>query len=197
MGVSLTKGQKISLDKQGGGALTRVTMGLGWDAAKSGSGLLGKLFGAGDAGSIDLDAGCLALRSDKSLSETVWFRQLRSADGSIRHSGDNLTGEGDGDDETIEIDLDRVPANIEHLVFTVNSFRGQTFDEVANAFCRLIDRETGSEIAKYNLSEKGKHTGMVMARLYRHNGQWKLHAIGEPGQGRTLNEMVPHIVTLF
>jgi len=184
MGISLTKGQKISLTKaDGSGAPTRIAMGLGWDAD--------------DDDEIDLDASCIGFAADKSKVETVYFGNLRGFGGAGRHSGDNLTGDGDGDDETIEVDLDKVPAQVTHLVFTVNSFRGQTFDEVANASCRLIDRDTGAELAKYNLSEKGSHTGLVLARLYRHQGAWKLHAMGEPGRGRTTDAMIPHIVTLF
>lgn len=190
MGVNLEKGQKISLEKSAGGGLTTVAMGLGWDVAKK-KGFLG--FGGGSA-DIDLDASCLMFDESNQLVDAVWFRQLQSKDGSIRHSGDNRTGEGSGDDETIRIDLTRIPAGIKSLVFTVNSFLGQTFEQVENAYCRLLNGGTGEEVARYNLSCQNKQTGQIMAKLYRHNGEWKMHAIGEGSQGRTFNELLPQIV---
>lgn len=193
MAVTLTKGQKISLDKEAGGALTKVTMGLGWDAAKRG-GILGFLGGSGE---IDLDASCLLFDANKNLLDAVWFRQLRSKDGSITHTGDNLTGAGEGDDEQIIVDLSRVPANVQSLVFTVNSFTGQTFDAVANAFCRLVNNNNNQEVARYSLTGGGKYTAQIMAKIYRYNGEWKMHAIGEPSSGRTFQQMLPQIVSFL
>ena len=189
MAVNLQKGQKISLEKEAGGALTSVVMGLGWDVAKK-KGLFG--FGGGNQ-SIDLDASCFMFDDNNRPVDLVWFRQLRSKDGSIQHSGDNLTGEGDGDDEQIAVNLARVPAQVKSLVFTVNNFTGQDFSQVENAYCRLVDGQSGKEIARYDLSAQGKHTAQVMAKLYRHNGEWKMHAIGENGQGRTAEELLPLI----
>jgi tellurium resistance protein TerZ len=123
MSISLQKGQKISLAKEGGGALTTVVMGLGWDVMEK-KGFLG--FGGGKQ-EIDLDASCLLFDERGALLDTVWFRQLRSRDGSIQHSGDNRTGEGGGDDEQIIVNLGAVPANVKSLVFTVNSFTGRVF----------------------------------------------------------------------
>ncbi len=194
MAISLQKGQKISLSKEAGGTLTKVVMGLGWDAVKKEKkGLLGFLGGGGGETEIDLDASCLMFDERKKISDTVWFRQLKSNDGSIQHTGDNRTGAGDGDDEQIIVDLTRVPAHVTALVFTVNSFTGQTFDQVANAYCRIIDGTNGKEIARYDLSVRGNHTAQIMAKVYRHNGEWKMHAIGENGVGRTFNELVPQI----
>ncbi|CAG1769660.1 partial Stress response protein SCP2, partial [uncultured bacterium] len=122
MALNLAKGQKISLNKEAGSSLTQVTMGLGWDPVKKG-GLLGGLFGS-SGGSIDLDASCVMFDDTGRAVDLVWFRQLKSRDGSIVHTGDNLTGEGEGDDEQIIVNLDHVPANIKTLVFTVNSFTG-------------------------------------------------------------------------
>ena len=112
MGINLQKGQKISLEKEAGGGLSRIVMGLGWDAAKGKVGMLGGLFGGGGGGSVDLDASCLMFDDGGRLIDTVWFRQLRSKDGSIQHTGDNLTGEGEGDDEQIIVDLTAVPGTI-------------------------------------------------------------------------------------
>jgi tellurium resistance protein TerZ len=198
MAVSLAKGQKISLEKEAGGGLSAVFMGLGWDVAKASGGMLSSFFGGGGGDSIDLDASCVLFDDTGKLVDVVWFRQLKSKDGSIVHTGDNLTGDGDGDDEVIKVDLSRVPANVKSLVFTVNSFTGQTFDKVANAFCRLVNQQNKQEVARLNLTEcKGGHTAVIMAKIYRHNGEWKMHAIGENASGRTINDLIPVIQPLL
>ncbi len=195
MSVNLTKGQRISLEKEAGNSLDTIVMGLGWDVAKrSGGGLLGSIFGSGSQQSIDLDASCVLFDENKNVLDVVWFRQLRSKDGSIVHTGDNLTGEGDGDDEQIIVQLSRVPSHTKTLVFTVCNFTGQNFEVVDNAFCRIVDQKSGKEIAKYNLSCGGKHTAMIMAKVYRHNNEWKMHAIGEHAQGRTVQDLLPVIL---
>jgi len=193
MSVNLVKGQKISLSKEGGEALRRVTMGLGWDAKKS-KGFLG--FGGGPQ-SIDLDASCMLFDDSGKQVDAVWFNQLRSRDGSIVHTGDNLTGEGEGDDEQIQVDLAQVPANVKSLVFVVNSFTGQSFEQIENAYCRLVDMATDKEIARYDLSAQGNHTAQVMAKLYRHNNEWKMHAIGEIGSGRTFQDLLPIVTPIL
>ena len=187
MAVNLQKGQKISLEKEAGTALNQVIMGLGWDAVKK-KGFWG--FGGGSQ-DIDLDASCLMFDENKQVVDVVWFRQLNSQDGSICHSGDNRTGDGDGDDEQIGVALNQVPANVKSLVFTVNSFTGQDFSQVENAFCRIINGANGQEIARYDLSVQGSHSAQVMAKLYRHNGEWKMHAIGEIASGRTFHDLMP------
>ena len=195
MAINLQKGQKISLSKESGGALTKVVMGLGWDAKKVSVGLLKGMFGgSGASDSIDLDASCVLFDEQNKVVDTVWFRQLKSRDGSIVHTGDNRTGDGDGDDEQIIVALDKVPANVKSLVFTVSSFTGQTFDAIDNAFCRLVDSSTNNEVARYTLSSQGSHTAQIMAKVYRHNGEWKMHAIGENGNGRTIESLLPQII---
>ncbi len=189
MSISLIKGQKVSLAKNGE-ALSRIFMGLGWDAVKP-SGFFGGLFGK--PVDIDLDASCLVFDETGKLVEEIWFRNLNGMNGAILHTGDNLTGAGDGDDETIKVDLSKLPASVKSLVFTVNSFRGQTFDKVENASCRVVDEVTSKELAFFSLSESGPHTGMIMAKIYRHNGEWKMHAIGEKATGRTFHDMMPVI----
>lgn len=189
MSVNLQKGQKISLAKEAGGALNRVTMGLGWDAIKS-KGFFG--FGA-KSESVDLDASCVMFDEANRPVDVVWFRQLKSRDGSIVHTGDNRTGAGEGDDEQIIVDLARVPENVKSLVFTVNSFTGQNFSQVENAYCRIVDAGSQKEVARYELSVQGAHTAQIMAKLYRHNGEWKMHAIGENGSGRTFDDLMPLI----
>jgi len=189
MSVNLQKGQKISLDKEAGSTLTKITMGLGWDAVKS-KGLFG--FG-GKTETIDLDASCVMFDESNKPVDIVWFRQLKSRDGSVVHTGDNRTGAGDGDDEQIIVDLANVPANVKALVFTVNSFTGQSFAQVQNAFCRIVNASNNKEVAKYDLSVQGSHTAQIMAKLYRHGGEWKMHAIGENGNGRTFDDLMSQI----
>lgn len=188
--VSLTKGQTVSLAKSDGGALTRATMGLGWDVRKA-KGLRG-IFGGG-GGDVDLDASCLLFNAGGQQIDQVWFRQLTSQDGSIVHSGDNRTGAGDGDDEQINVDLTRLPANVTTLLFTVNSFTGETFDKIENAYCRLVDATSDKELARFDLSGAGSHTGQVMAKLTRTSAGWDMKAIGEKTFGRTFHDMAPTI----
>ena len=190
MALSLTKNQTISLEKTAGSGLRNVTMGLGWDVAKP-KGFLAKLTGGGD--SIDLDASALFFDAGGTLTDSVWFRQLKSKDGSVEHTGDNRTGAGDGDDEQIKVDLGRIPASVQTVVFTVNSFLGQDFGKVENAYCRLVNDQGGAEIARFNLSAGGAHTGQVMARLYREGQGWNMQALGTPSRGRTFQDMLPDI----
>jgi tellurium resistance protein TerZ len=189
MAINLEKGQKISLSKEAGGELRRIVMGLGWDAKKK-KGFLG--FGGGDQ-EIDLDASCVMFDTGKQVVDVVWFRQLKSKDGSITHTGDNRTGAGDGDDEQIIVELGSVPTNIVSLVFVVNSFTGQSFEQIENSFCRIVNGANQAELARYNLSCNGSHTAMVMAKVYRHNGEWKMHALGESASGRTFADLMPKI----
>ncbi|MFT7058484.1 MAG: tellurium resistance protein TerZ [Pseudorhodobacter sp.] len=188
MAISLSKGQTISLAKSGGG-ITRLHLGLGWDPAVKKQGFLAKLLGGGGGGDIDLDASCIVYDSNKTAIDTIWFRQLKSTDGSIVHTGDNLTGAGDGDDEVIKVDVGAMNPAAAHLVFLVSSFRGQTFDEVDNAFCRILDDTNRSELCRYTLSEKGRHTGVVMGVLSRNGGGWDFKAVGAPADGRTAEDM--------
>ncbi|MGK5554359.1 TerD family protein [Actinomadura kijaniata] len=188
MSVSLKKGERVSLTKPGGGTLSRVRMGLGWDAVtKKG------LFGRKTAQSIDLDASCLLFDAGRNLVDAVWFRQLRSKDGSVQHTGDNLTGEGEGDDEVVNVDLTKVPANVTQLVFTVNSFTGQDFSQIENAFCRLVDEGTGQEIARYELTGSGRHNAQIMAKVSRDGGGWSMTAIGAIANGRTFQDLLPEV----
>ncbi|MGA5452745.1 TerD family protein [Streptomyces umbrinus] len=190
MSVNMTKGQQISLNKADGSALNSVRMGLGWQAAPR-KGFLAKLAGGGD---IDLDASAVLFAAGQPV-DVVFFQHLVSDDGSVRHTGDNLTGGAGsgGDDEAILVDLSRVPAQIDQIVFTVNSFTGQTFAEVQKAFCRLVDEATGAELARYTLTGGGNHTAQIMAKVHRTGGNWQMKAIGEPAAGRTFQDLLPSI----
>jgi tellurium resistance protein TerZ len=196
--ISLEKGQTLSLEK-GDNGLTSVFMGLGWDPAeeKKRTGLLGALLGGGGgARSIDLDASVIALDANKNVVDTVYFRKLRSNDGAIIHDGDNLTGHGDGDDEVINVDLARLSPAVVHLIFTVNAFSGQNFNDVANAEARLVDKTTGEEICKYVLTEQGSHTGVIMASVSKGSDGWAMTAHGVPGRGRTVADLATQAVSL-
>ena len=194
MAINLQKGQRISLEKEAGRSLSRVVMGLGWGMKQVQSrGFLG--FGAGERQmAVDLDASCLLFDASGNLVDTVWFRQLKSRCGSIRHSGDDRSGGGESgtENERIAIDLNQVPATVQALIFTVNSFSGEDFTGIPNAFCRLVDETNDGEIARFDLSlEGGQHTGLIMTKLYRHNNEWKMQAIGEQADGRTFHELLP------
>jgi tellurium resistance protein TerD len=174
MSVTLAKGGNVSLSKQAPN-LTRVTVGLGWDVRTS------------TGADYDLDASALATGPDlKVLSDQhfVFYNNLRSPEGSIEHTGDNLTGEGDGDDEVINVDLAATPPTITNIFFPVSiheaDTRRQSFGQVRNAYIRVVDSTTGSELARYDLSEDAStETAMVFGELYRHNGEWKFRAIGQ------------------
>ncbi|WP_318209553.1 MULTISPECIES: TerD family protein [unclassified Streptomyces] len=190
MGINLAKGQQISLEKTGGPTLSVVRMGLGWQAAPR-KGLLARL----TAREIDLDASAVLFAGREPI-DVVFFQHLVSDDGSVRHTGDNLVGgTGGGDDESILVDLLRVPAHVDQIVFTVNSFTGQTFAEVQNAFCRLIDENTGQELARYTLSGGGSYTAQIMAKVHRVGGGWSMTAIGEPANGRTFQDLMPAVAS--
>ncbi|GAF49415.1 TerD family protein [Rhodococcus wratislaviensis] len=174
MGVTLAKGGNVSLDKQAPN-LTSVAVGLGWDARST------------TGHEFDLDASALATGENKKVlsdQHFVFYNNLRSPDGSIQHEGDNLTGEGDGDDEVINVDLKAVPPNVTNIFFPVSiheaELRGQNFGQVTNAFIRVVDRSTGNELVRYDLSEDASsETAMTFGELYRHNGEWKFRAIGQ------------------
>jgi tellurium resistance protein TerZ len=189
MTVNMSKGQKVSLTKRGGGSLSVVRMGLGWDAVKK-RGLFGK-----KSQTIDLDASALLFDAGGSLVDAVWFRQLQSKDGSVRHTGDNLTGEGEGDDESIVVDLGRLSPAVTQIVFTVNSFTGQDFTQIENAFCRLVDETSNEELTRYDLSGSGSHNAQIMAKVSRGGaGEWSMTAIGAIASGRTFQDLLPATV---
>ncbi len=184
--VSLSKGQRVSLKKDGGVALTNIQMGLGWDPV-----MVRKRFG-NRSPDIDLDASAV-MYADTQLADLAYYGQLTSKDGSTRHLGDNLTGEGEGDDEVVTVDLTRVPAHVNAIIFIVTSYQGQTFEQVQNAFCRLVDQTTNVELARYTLAGGMAYTGVVMAKVFREDGTWKLQAIGEGINAKHPGEAVPQL----
>ena len=174
MGVSLTKGGNVSLTKEAPN-LTAVAVGLGWDVRTT------------TGTDFDLDASAIATGADKkaiSDQHFVFFNNMKTPDGSIEHAGDNRTGEGDGDDEVINVDLAAVPANIESIFFPVSIYdaetRSQSFGQVRNAYIRVVDRANGNELARYDLSEDAStETAMVFGEVYRHGAEWKFRAVGQ------------------
>lgn len=189
MAVNLGKNQTINLKKSDGGTLRRVRMGLGWDAKVV---VKKSLFGGSKQTqkSIDLDASVILLDGSNRVVETVYFGKLRSSDGSVQHTGDNLSGAGDGDDESIIINLGAVPTHVQHLVFTINSYSGESFAEIENAFARLVDSDNNDEeLCRYELTGTGNHTAMLMAKVSRAGAGWAFTALGNPGHGRVAQQL--------
>jgi stress response protein SCP2 len=176
--INLVKGARVSLVKRGAPALAHVTVGLGWDPAPG-------------RRNIDLDASAIAFDAAGRKLEIVWFMHLKEFGGALRHAGDNLTGRGDGDDEQIHVDLAGLPATVASLVVTITSFKGQKFTEVANAYCRLVDADSGQELVRYNLSESQPASAVIMAVLRRTPaGTWEMRAIGEFHDAKTVKKLV-------
>ncbi|MEU7023561.1 TerD family protein [Streptomyces sp. NPDC046203] len=174
MGVSLSKGGNVSLTKEAPG-LTAVTVGLGWDVRTT------------TGTDFDLDASAILVSEAGKVrndSDFVFFNNLKSADGSVEHTGDNLTGEGEGDDEQVKVNLAAVPADVAKIVFPVSIYdadnRQQSFGQVRNAFIRVVNQAGEAEIARYDLSEDAStETAMVFGELYRHGAEWKFRAVGQ------------------
>ncbi|MFD9463735.1 TerD family protein [Streptomyces sp. NPDC060027] len=176
--VSLQKNQTVSLVKGGSPFLAKVQMGLGWEPAFRGK-------------DIDLDASVIAYGPQRNHIDSCYFGKLSIVNGAIKHSGDNLTGEGGGDDEVITVDLGRLPQEVTGLVFTVNSFSGQKFTEVAKAYCRLLDAATGEELVRFDLTNAEAQTGVMMAKLIKQfSGEWEMTAMGDFVKSRTVRGMV-------
>jgi tellurium resistance protein TerD len=174
MALSLQKGGNLSLSKEAPG-LTKILVGLGWDPR------------ATDGAEFDLDASAFLLGATgkiRSEADFIFYNQLKSADGSVEHTGDNRTGDGDGDDELLKVDLSRVPADVDKIAFTVTIHdaegRKQNFGQVSNSFIRIVNEANGSEIVRYDLAEDAStETAMIFAELYRNNGEWKFRAVGQ------------------
>ncbi|OCS83381.1 TerD family protein [Caryophanon tenue] len=186
MVVNLQKGQRVDLTK-GNAGLSRLQVGLGWDPVeqKKSGGLFGGLFGGGGGANIDCDASVIMLEDDRLVNQedVVYFGRKTSVDGSIKHSGDNLTGEGAGDDETIFIELGQVPAKYNKLVFVVNIYdakkRNQDFGMIRNAYIRVLNPSTNEELIRYNLSDDyAGQTALITGEIYRSGSDWKFAAVG-------------------
>lgn len=186
MSVSLKKGQKVNLTKEKQG-LKKVIVGLGWDAAKSKKGLFS--FNKKPVHNIDCDAAAILLRDGRltKSKDVIYFNNLRHSSKSVTHMGDNLTGDGDGDDEQIVVNLQDVPSDFDKIVFVVNIYqakeRGQHFGMIENAYIRVVDASTNEEICKYNLSEDCTNmTSLIFGEVSRDNGEWQFDAVGQGTQ---------------
>lgn len=198
LAISLQKGQKVDLTK-GRAGLSSITVGLGWDPVSSGKskGLLGGLFGGGSTSNIDCDASVILLDKNEKLTNKnnlIYFGNKTSGDGSVKHTGDNTTGDGDGDDEQVIVDLNRVSPSIEKLVFVVNIYacvqRKQDFGMIQNAFIRLVDNSNGQELIHFNLTDNyAGLTSLFVGEIYRHNGEWKFNAIGDGTKDTSISEI--------
>ena len=174
MAIQLKKGENLSL-KKAAPNMTKIRLGLGWDVRST------------DGSAFDLDASAfMAGANDKCRSDAdfIFYNQLKSACGSVEHTGDNRTGQGDGDDETIKVDLSKVPADVQKISFTVTiheaTERRQSFGQVKNAFIRLVNQDNNTEAARFDLSEDAStETAMMFAELYRSGGEWKFRAVGQ------------------
>lgn len=194
MAISLVKGQKVSLSKDNVG-LNQVVVGLGWDEVQPEKTGFFSLFSA-KGQDIDCDASAFLLTNDvlKGNEDIVYFGNLRHRSGAVKHMGDNLTGAGDGDDEQIVIDLAKVPEQYNRIVIVVNIYqamqRGQHFDMICNAFCRIVDARNNKELCKYNLSDNyNGMTAMIFGEIYRHNGEWKFSAVGEGTHDDSISQL--------
>ncbi|MEG0134181.1 MAG: TerD family protein [Romboutsia sp.] len=202
MSINLQKGQKIDLRKSNP-SLSSISIGLGWDpVAQSGGGFLKSMFGGGQ--NIDCDASVFMLNQKGQMSNSkdlIYFGNLKSACKSVIHTGDNLTGDGDGDDEQILVNLDKVPANVDKLLFVVNIYscvsRKQHFGMIKNAYIRVVDQANKKEVAKYNLTDdySGK-TSLIVGSIYRHNGTWKFSAIGQGSNDTGLNDIIKNLARI-
>ena len=178
MALSLTKGGNLSLTKEAPG-MTKVLVGLGWDARST------------DGTEFDLDASAFLLKADGKVradSDFIFYNQLKSVYGSVEHTGDNRTGEGDGDDEAIKVDLSKIPADIHKIAFTVTiheaEARRQSFGQVRNAFIRIVNQDTNVEVGRYDLDEDAStETAVIFGELYRHGTEWKFRAVGQGFNG--------------
>lgn len=179
MAVSLSKGQKVDLTK-GNPGLSKIIVGLGWDTNKYDGGA-----------DFDLDAAAFLLAANGKVasdSDFVFYGNLKHSSGGVEHMGDNLTGEGDGDDEQIKVNLAAVPASVDKIGFTVTIYeaetRKQNFGQVSNAYIRIVDETSNAELIRYDLGEDfSVETAVVVGELYRNNGEWKFNAIGSGFQG--------------
>ena len=174
MAISLNKGGNLSLSKTDP-TLVRILIGLGWDER------------ATDGASFDLDASAFLLTASGKVRgdhDFIFYNQLKSQDGSVEHTGDNRSGQGDGDDESLVVDLSKVSPEVEKIAITVTihdaQSRGQNFGQIANAFIRVVNQDSGIEIVRFDLAEDySTETAMVFGEIYRHNGEWKFRAVGQ------------------
>lgn len=197
--VSLQKGQKVSLKKSNGKTLERLMVGLGWDAKKQQGGFFSRLFGSSD--NFDCDASVFVCQGGKFVDkdDLVYFGNLKHRSNAIKHMGDNLTGEGEGDDEQIFVDLENLPGRYDRLIFVVNIYhaaeRKQHFGMINNAYIRIVDSDTREELCRFNLTEDYTDMlSMIAGEVYRYKDEWKFNAVGSGTKDVSLTELAKRFV---
>jgi tellurium resistance protein TerZ len=183
MSINLSKEQKFKFNLEKTDIISEVFMGIGWDPADEDE-------------EIDLDASCVLLNVDKEVIEVIDFSNLTSEDEAVEHQGDNLTGDGDGDDEVINVNLKSLSDEVDSLVFTITSFSGQSFEDIDNCVARLVNNKTGAEMCKYELKNIGDFTAVIMCKLSRANGGWEFKALGIGTDGETADDLIEEIEAL-
>ncbi|OJV22437.1 TerD family protein [Dyadobacter sp. 50-39] len=202
MAINLTKGQRINLEKSNGSKLNNICVGINWGAIEK-KGWLGGV----SKEAVDLDASCAVYDDTKKLREVIYFHNLKSTDGSIRHSGDDLTGDMGGDDgldnEVITLDLSQLNSSVSYVAFVLNSFKGQDFGTIPFASIRIYEgtpKRVNEVFATYDIANGSGfagHVSMVMGVFYKKNGEWKFNAIGEPTKDKKLEETIKTVTEKF
>jgi tellurium resistance protein TerZ len=203
MAINLEKGQRINLEKSNGSKLQNICVGINWGAIEK-KGLFG--FG-GSKEAVDLDASCALFNANKQMEEVVYFGNLKSKNGSVKHSGDDLTGDMGGDDgldnEIITIDLSKLNESTTYVAFVLNSFRGHDFGKIPFASIRIYEgntKQVNEVFAKYDIAHGAGfagHVSMVMGVFYKRNGEWKFNAIGEPTKDKKLEDTIKTVMQQY
>jgi tellurium resistance protein TerZ len=195
MAINLQKGQRINLTKENGTALTQACVGINWGAIEKKS-----FFGGSKKEAVDLDASCILYDSNKNATEVIYFGNLKSKNGSVKHSGDDLTGDVDGDDgldnEVITVDFSQLDASVDHVAMVLNSYKGQDFGTIPFASIRIYEgspTNVREVFAKYDIANDASfsgHVAMVMGVFYKRNGEWKFNAVGDPTADKKLEQTI-------
>jgi tellurium resistance protein TerZ len=183
MSINLNKEQKFNFNLEKTELITNVFMGIGWDAND-------------EEEDVDLDASCVLLNADKEVIEVIDFSNLTSEDEAVEHLGDNLTGDGDGDDEVINVNLRNLSPDVDSLVFTITSFSGQSFEDIDNCIARLVNQSSGAEMCSYQLKDIGDFTAVIMCKLTRIKSGWEFKALGIPTDGESADDLIDEIEAL-
>jgi tellurium resistance protein TerZ len=183
MSINLTKTQSFKFNLEKTNEISHVFMGIGWDPADEDE-------------EVDLDASCVLLDADKEVIDTIYFANLTSEDDAVEHQGDNTTGDGDGDDEVIDVNLNKLNAEVDSIVFTITSYSGQSFEDLDNCVARLVNKKNNTEMCRFELKNVGDFTAVIMCKLSRSNAGWEFKALGIGTDGETADDLIDEIVDL-
>ena len=183
MSINLKKEQKFEFNLVKSEIINQVYMGIGWDPADEDE-------------EIDLDASCVVLDAENDFIDLIYFGKLLSKDEAIKHLGDNLTGDGEGDDEAINVNLKELNEDAHSIFFTITSYSGQSFEELKNCVARLVNADNGKEMCRYELNSIGDHTAVIMCKLSRQNGGWEFKALGIGTEGESADDLIEEIEEL-